>query len=279
MATRLVRALIVLITFSAAALADGPNFADLPKDLAIVRSEGNGKRVFALFEDPLCPACKYFESQLDSLTDYTVYIYTYPILGKRSVDTSTAVWCSGNPLGTWERAVSTKTPLAADSKCLNTVGRILEVGERYGVNSTPTLIFENSSSMSGAIPAKYLSAMLNRASQSGGAKDSKADQPGAPKAAPAKAVVAGPKLIEIPGGGGTSTPRPKAPAVFIFANGDRLESDDYLVTKEDLFISRNGQKTRYSIKSLDKAATKNANIERGIVISFPTSTSEFNLNF
>ena len=279
MATRLVRTLFLILTFSSVALAGSPNFADLPKDLAIVRSEGNGKRVFALFEDPFCPACKYFESQLDSLTDYTVYIYTYPILGKRSVDTSTAVWCSGNPLETWEKAVSTKTSLSPNSKCLNTIGKILEVGERYGVNSTPTLIFENSTALSGAVPAKYLSAMLNRAAQSGSANGEKTEKPGAAKSAPAKVTVAGPKLIEIPGGGGTSTPRPKAPAVFIFSNGDRVESEDYLVTKEELFVTRNGQKSRYPIKSLDKAATKNANIERGIVISFPTSTSEFNLNF
>ena len=249
------------------------DFRSLPKNLAIVRSEGNGRRVFALFEDPLCPACKYFEAQLNSLTDYTVYIYTYPILGSRSVATATAVWCSPNPLQTWEQAVSTRTALPLDRACVGNVGKVLELGESYGIHATPTLIFENDTAIDGALSAKSLSAMLDRASKGpGSSRESQT-------VASASSKIAGPKLIEIPGGGPTSTPRPKIAAVFLFANGDRIESDDYLVTKDDLFITTNGQKHRYPVKSLDQPGTKAANIERGIVITFPRTSSEFNLNF
>ena len=250
------------------------DFRSLPKNLAIVRSEGNGRRVFALFEDPLCPACKYFEAQLNSLTDYTVYIYTYPILGSRSVATATAVWCSPNPLQTWEQAVSTRTALPLDRACVGNVGKVLELGESYGIHATPTLIFENDTAIDGALSAKSLSAMLDRASKGpGSSRESQT------VASAANSKIAGPKLIEILGGGPTSTPRPKIAAVFLFANGDRIESDDYLVTKDDLFITTNGQKHRYPVKSLDQPGTKAANIERGIVITFPRTSSEFNLNF
>lgn len=263
----------VLLAGCSVALPQSVNFSDLPKDLAIVRSEGNGKRVFAVFEDPFCPACKYFESQLDSLTDYTLYIYTYPILGRRSVETSTAVWCSSDPLSAWEKAVNNRTPLPADSKCLDKVGRILEAGLRFQINSTPSLIFENSTAIAGAVPAKYLSAMLNKAA--GGTSTTNA----AKEEHSESSAVAGPTLIEIPGGGPMATARPKAPAVFLFTNGDKIESDDYMLTKDDLFITTAGQKKRYPISALNQTATKTANVERGIVITFPKSSSEINLNF
>jgi hypothetical protein len=273
MATRLLR-LLVLISLLPIAVFAGvkADFQSLPKNLAIVRSEGNGRRVFALFEDPLCPACKYFEAQLDSLTDYTVYIYTYPILGPKSVGTSTAVWCSADPLRTWENAVRTRTALPIDRSCLGNVGKVLELGQSYGVHATPTLIFENDTAVNGALPAKSLSAMLDRA-----AKGSPTGQT-ATTASASPAGPSGPKLIEIPGGA-TSTPQPKIPAIFVFADGKHIEAEDYMVTKDDLFINTNGQKQRYPIKSVDQPGTKAANIERGIVISFPRTTSEFNLNF
>jgi hypothetical protein len=275
MAFRSLRILLLIALFPISSLAETKaDFRSLPKNLAIVRSEGNGRRVFALFEDPLCPACKYFEAQLNSLTDYTVYIYTYPILGSRSVATATAVWCSPNPLQTWEGAVSTRTALPLDRSCVGNVGKVLELGESYGIHATPTLIFENDTAIDGALSAKSLSAMLDRASKAPGpTRESQT------VASAATSRVAGPKLIEIPGGGPTSTPRPKIAAIFLFANGERIESDDYLVTKDDLFITTNGQKHRYPVKSLDQAGTKAANIERGIVITFPRTSSEFNLNF
>jgi hypothetical protein len=276
MANRLL-SLLALTTLASTAVFAGikPDFSSLPKDLAIVRSEGNGKRVFALFEDPLCPACKYFETQLDSLTDYTVYIYTYPILGRRSVETATGVWCSSDPLRAWEKAVGSRTPLPMNRSCLDTIQKILELGMSHGIRATPTLIFQNDTAVDGAMPAKSLSAMLDRATKS--APAGRSDRQATASTSPS--TIAGPKLIEIPGGGPISTPQPKAPAVFVFANGQKIEADDYLVTKDDLFITSNGQKQRYPIRGLDLPGTKAANIERGIVINFPKTTSEFNLNF
>lgn len=89
----------------------------------------------------------------------------------------------------------------------------------------------------------------------------------------------GPKLIEIPQDDATYTPRPKTVAVFVFTNGNRIESDDYLITKDALFINKDGQKTRYPINTVDRAATKAANQSRGVDIVFPKSKSEFNLDF
>jgi hypothetical protein len=89
----------------------------------------------------------------------------------------------------------------------------------------------------------------------------------------------GPKLIEVPQDNTTYAPRPKVVAVFVFTNGNRIESDDYLITKDAVFINKDGQKTRYPINTIDRAATNAANQERGVEIVFPKSRSEFNLDF
>jgi hypothetical protein len=176
-------------------------------------------------------------------------------------------------LRTWENAVRTRTALPIDRSCLGNIAKILELGQSYGIHATPTLIFENDTAIDGALPAKSLSAMLDRA-----AKGSPAGRT-ATTASASSSEVSGPKLIEIPGGGSAPTPQPRIPAIFLFANGDRIEAEDYMVTKDDLFIAANGQKQRYPVKSLDQPGTKAANIERGIVIVFPRTNSEFNLNF
>ncbi len=105
------------------------------------------------------------------------------------------------------------------------------------------------------------------------AKPEKAKKEDAPPPPPS------PKLIEIPQDDATYTPRPKVVAVFIFTNGNRIESDDYLITKDALFINKDGQKTRYPINTVDRDATKTANQSRGVDIVFPKSKSEFNLDF
>ena len=107
-------------------------------------------------------------------------------------------------------------------------------------------------------------------------EDAKKDEAKKEEAPP---VVESPKLIEVPQGETTSTARPKIVAVFIFTNGNRIESDDYLITKDAVFINKNGQKTRYPMNTVDREATKSANQARGVDIVFPKSKSEFNLDF
>jgi hypothetical protein len=101
----------------------------------------------------------------------------------------------------------------------------------------------------------------------------------AKKTKDAPPVVPSPKLIEVPQDDPTYTPRPKTTAVFVFTDGNRVESDEYLITKDALFVTKGGQKTRYPINTVDRNATKAANEGRGVDINFPKSKSEFNLDF
>ncbi|MDT8069410.1 MAG: hypothetical protein ROO76_14695 [Terriglobia bacterium] len=124
-----------------------------------------------------------------------------------------------------------------------------------------------------AQPGEAGKAEANGTNKSQPAKSDEAKKEEAPPPPPS------PKLIEVPQDSATYTPRPKVVAIFVFTNGNRIESDDYLITKDALFINKDGQKTRYPINTVDRAATKAANEGRGVDIVFPKSRSEFNLDF
>ena len=51
----------------------------------------------------------------------------------------------------------------APASCANPVDKVLEVGHKLGVNSTPTLFFANGERMAGGLAAEDLKEMLDRA--------------------------------------------------------------------------------------------------------------------
>jgi thiol:disulfide interchange protein DsbC len=52
----------------------------------------------------------------------------------------------------------------AGASCANPVDKIVDVGHKLGINSTPTLIFANGERMSGGLRADDLREMLDRTS-------------------------------------------------------------------------------------------------------------------
>lgn len=122
-------------------------------------------------------------------------------------------------------------------------------------------------------PAKIDEAKMDDGKKDDAKNDEAKKKENAPQPPPS------PKLIEVPQDETTYTPRPKIVAIFVFTDGNRIESDDYLITKDALFINKDGQKTRYPINTVNRDATKAANQSRGVDIIFPKSKSEFNLDF
>ena len=58
------------------------SYSQLPFKNAIKIVKGNGgkgKREFALFSDPDCPFCRRLEETLAGVTDYTAYVFMFPI--------------------------------------------------------------------------------------------------------------------------------------------------------------------------------------------------------
>jgi len=140
-------------------------FESLPLDMAVKVQRGSGKRVLAMFSDPYCPACRQFERTLAEMNDITVYIFMFPVIRPENIDHSRAVWCSPDRAKAWlelAAAPQPKVPPAAPS-CPNPVDKIVDYGQKLGVNSTPTLIFANGERLAGGLRSADLTEMLEKA--------------------------------------------------------------------------------------------------------------------
>lgn len=137
------------------------NFESLPFKDAFTIVRGNGKRKLAVFEDPNCGYCKRFEKDLQKVNNVTVYMFLYPILGPDSSEKSKNIWCAKDKVKTWsDWMVRDVTPAVAS--CDSTaVTRNVELGRKYKITGTPTLVFADGSRVPGAIGADQVEKRLN----------------------------------------------------------------------------------------------------------------------
>ena len=98
--------------------------------------------------------------------------------------------------------------------------------------------------------------------------------PAAPPAPPAKAQV-----IEIPVAANSLAAKPLPPAIFILADGERLEASRFVLTSSNLSVNVNRRQLTIPIDRLDLDATLAANHERGIELRVPADRNEISLSF
>jgi thiol:disulfide interchange protein DsbC len=140
-------------------------FTDLPLDLAVKQVRGNGKRVFATFEDPNCGYCKKLAHELQGMTDVTIYTFLYPILSPDSSDKSRAIWCAQDKAKAWTGWMLNGTdPGASVAKCEAPNDKIVALGHKLNVRGTPTIFFADGSRMPGYIPAAQIEQTLGKIS-------------------------------------------------------------------------------------------------------------------
>jgi len=138
-------------------------FDDLPFKDAFTMVRGNGKRKMAVFEDPNCGYCKRFERDLQKVDNVTVYMFLYPILGQDSADKSKAIWCAKDQTKAWlDWMVRDQAPAAASCDA-SALTRNVELGRKYKITGTPTLIFTNGNRVPGAVDDKQVEKMLAEA--------------------------------------------------------------------------------------------------------------------
>lgn len=98
--------------------------------------------------------------------------------------------------------------------------------------------------------------------------------PAPPPAPPAKAQV-----IEIPVAASSVSAKPLPPAIFILADGERLEASRFVLTSNNLSVNLNRRQRTIPIDQLDLDATIAANHERGIELRVPADRNEISLSF
>jgi hypothetical protein len=112
------------------------------------------------------------------------------------------------------------------------------------------------------------------------------DAPPGEPAANSPAVPSGPKIIEVPQTApaprstrARHAPKPARKTIFVLANGERLESDDYTMEAGTLHVTVGGEQRKIPLSALDAKATVELNRQRGIDLKIPKSRNEVSVSF
>lgn len=141
------------------------SISDLPLELAVKTVRGDGSRKLVTFEDPNCGYCKKVALDLAKLDNVTIYTFLYAILSPDSVEKSKQIWCSKDRSKAWfDLMLSGKKPIAKGD-CTTPVQQVQELGKKYAINGTPTLIFESGERVPGAISLPEIERRLAQANK------------------------------------------------------------------------------------------------------------------
>ncbi|TLD47674.1 MAG: putative thiol:disulfide interchange protein DsbC [Accumulibacter sp.] len=136
-------------------------FSELPLTLAVKQVRGDGKRVFATFEDPNCGYCKKLAKDLAKLDNVTIYTFLYPILSPDSLDKSNRIWCAADKAKAWnDWMVDGKAPGGKGDCDTTAVKKTIEIGRKLAINGTPTIFFTDGERVPGAVPVARIEEKL-----------------------------------------------------------------------------------------------------------------------
>ena len=135
-------------------------FDALPLKDAFTVVRGNGKRKMAVFEDPNCGYCKRFERDLQKVSDVTIHMFLYPVLGADSLDKTKNLWCAKDRAKTWQDVMVRDMPVPKATCDTAAIDRIVEFGRKHKITGTPTLFFADGSRVPGAITSQQVEKFL-----------------------------------------------------------------------------------------------------------------------
>jgi thiol:disulfide interchange protein DsbC len=137
----------------------------LPLDLAIKKVKGNGARKLAIFSDADCPYCKRLESEMTTLDNVTIYTFLFPIaqLHPDAARKSALIWCAPDRAKAWDEWFASGRLPNNKGDCATPIAKTAQLGQKYRVNATPTLVFADGSMVPGALPLDQLESELKQA--------------------------------------------------------------------------------------------------------------------
>lgn len=128
-------------------------FSQLPLEQAVKIVRGDGKRVFATFEDPNCGYCKRLAKEVMRLDNVTLYVFLYPILSPDSLEKSNKIWCAADRGKAWtDWMADGKTPAGKGDCDTSAIQKNVDLGHKLGINGTPTIFFTDGERIPGAVP-------------------------------------------------------------------------------------------------------------------------------
>ncbi|MDR2614419.1 MAG: DsbC family protein [Candidatus Accumulibacter sp.] len=139
------------------------DFSKLPLEFAIKQTRGNGKRVFATFEDPNCGYCKRLARELAKLDNVTMYTFLMPILSPDSLEKARRIWCAADRAKAWNGwMIDGKAPEGKGDCDTTAVRKAVELGQKMTITGTPTLFFTDGTRIPGAAPLAQIEQKLNQ---------------------------------------------------------------------------------------------------------------------
>ena len=152
------------------------DFAALPLADAVKEVRGTGTRTFAIFSDPDCPYCRRLEAEIKNLSDVTLYTFLMPIasLHPEARSKAIAVWCAPDQVEAWHALMWDDKKIPAQ-ECAHPVDRNVALGERLGINGTPTLVAADGRVLPGAASLAQIESWLARDTTAGKASPSTTD--------------------------------------------------------------------------------------------------------
>ena len=138
-------------------------FDSLPLKDAFTIVRGNGKRKMAVFEDPNCGYCKRFERDLQQVTNVTVHMFLYPVLGADSVDKTKNIWCAKDRAKVWQDVMVRDIPVPKAACDTTAIDRNIDFGRKHKITGTPTIFFADGSRVPGAINTAQIEKFLTEA--------------------------------------------------------------------------------------------------------------------
>ena len=132
--------------------------AEVPVDKMIVYGPENAKRHITVFTDIDCGYCRKLHREMPELTAAGVQVryLAFPRagVGSESHKKYVSVWCNSNQQTALTDAKAGKNVPTAS--CENPVAETWELGQKVGVQGTPTIIFDDGTMTPGYIPSSEL---------------------------------------------------------------------------------------------------------------------------
>jgi thiol:disulfide interchange protein DsbC len=137
-------------------------FENLPLDLAIKIKKGIPQKKVAVFSDIDCPFCRKLEKEvLMKLDNVEIYTFIFPLaIHPEAEQKSLKIWCSDDPAANWVKFMKTADLPDNNGDCASPIDEIQNFAKKYGIQSTPTIIFEDGKRVSGAIPKDEFKSLL-----------------------------------------------------------------------------------------------------------------------
>jgi thiol:disulfide interchange protein DsbC len=141
--------------------------AAIPLTDSVIMGNPKGKKHLFVFTDPDCPYCVRFHAELKKLIaldpDVTIYIKLFPLRMHPQAFDKSRVILGSRSLELLEKAFAKEPlPIPGENDRKEPVDETLRLGEKLGINGTPTVVLQDGTLLIGGNNAESLKKMLDK---------------------------------------------------------------------------------------------------------------------